>query len=196
MPAALYFTGDPEANALIATDPLALTIGFVLDQQVTVQKAFSSPLELSRRIGGLDAGAIAAIDPAVLEEAFRRPPALHRYPANMAKRVQRALPRDRRGVRRRRLAGVERGARCRRPAGPARRAARVRRDKDLVALGRALAPLRRAGSRTRWCPTGQRSAMSTPPRRWPPTRRRSAHTRRPCGASGAELLPLDRAGRL
>ena len=88
MPAALHFTGDPEADALIATDPLALTIGFVLDQQVTVQKAFSSPLELSRRIGGLDARTIAAMDPAELEAVFRRPPALHRYPANMAKRVQ------------------------------------------------------------------------------------------------------------
>ena len=78
MPAALHFTGDAEADALIASDPLALMIGFVLDQQVTVQKAFSSPLELSRRLGGLDAAAIAAMDPAVLEEAFRRRPALHR----------------------------------------------------------------------------------------------------------------------
>ena len=88
MPAALHFTGDAEADALIASDPLALMIGFVLDQQVTVQKAFSSPLELSRRLGGLDAAAIAAMDPAVLEEAFRRRPALHRFPGNMAKRVQ------------------------------------------------------------------------------------------------------------
>jgi uncharacterized HhH-GPD family protein len=88
MPAALHFTGDPEADALIASDPLALTIGFVLDQQVTVQKAFSSPLELSRRLGGLDAAAIAALDPDVLDEAFRRRPALHRFPGNMARRVQ------------------------------------------------------------------------------------------------------------
>ena len=88
MPDALYFTGDPEADALLASDPLALTIGFVLDQQVTVQKAFSSPLELSRRLGGLDAGAIAAMDPTVLDEVFRRRPALHRFPGNMAKRVQ------------------------------------------------------------------------------------------------------------
>jgi len=88
MPAALHFTGDPEADALLASDPLALMIGFVLDQQVTVQKAFSSPLELSRRLGGLDAGAIASMDPGVLEDAFRRRPALHRFPGNMAKRVQ------------------------------------------------------------------------------------------------------------
>ena len=88
MPDALYFTSDPEANALLAHDPLALTIGFVLDQQVTVQKAFSSPLELSKRLGGLDAQKIAATDPAALEAVFREKPALHRFPGNMAKRVQ------------------------------------------------------------------------------------------------------------
>jgi uncharacterized HhH-GPD family protein len=88
MPDALYFTADPEANALLAHDPLALTIGFVLDQQVSVQKAFSSPLELSRRLGGLDARRIAATDPAALEAVFREKPALHRFPGNMAKRVQ------------------------------------------------------------------------------------------------------------
>lgn len=87
-PAALHFTGDPEADALLAREPLALTIGFVLDQQVTVQKAFSSPLELSRRLGGLDAAAIAAMDPDELERVFRARPALHRFPANMAKRVR------------------------------------------------------------------------------------------------------------
>ena len=84
----LYFTEDDEANALIARDPLALLIGFALDQQVTVQKAFSGPLELERRLGGLDAAAIAGMDGAALEEAFARKPALHRYPAAMAKRVQ------------------------------------------------------------------------------------------------------------
>ena len=59
----LPFTGDPAADALIATDPLALLIGFALDQQVTVQKAFSGPLELQRRIGTLDAAAIAGVRP-------------------------------------------------------------------------------------------------------------------------------------
>jgi uncharacterized HhH-GPD family protein len=87
-PAALPFTGDPEADALLATDPLALLIGFTLDQQVTVQKAFSGPLELRRRIGHLDAGRIAALDPAELDEVFRRRPALHRFPGAMAGRVQ------------------------------------------------------------------------------------------------------------
>jgi uncharacterized HhH-GPD family protein len=84
----IHFTGDPEADALLGASPLALMIGFVLDQQVTVQKAFSSPLELSKRLGGLDAREIAAIDPAKLEEVFRAKPALHRFPANMARRTQ------------------------------------------------------------------------------------------------------------
>ena len=87
-PQALHFTGDPQADAFLAQDPLALTIGFVLDQQVTVQKAFSSPLELSRRLGGLDPARIAAMEPASLEEVFRKKPALHRFPGAMAKRVQ------------------------------------------------------------------------------------------------------------
>lgn len=87
-PEQLPFTGDPEADRLIARDPLALLIGFTLDQQVTVQKAFSGPLELQRRIGHLDAGRLAAMDPAELEEVFRRRPALHRFPAAMAGRVQ------------------------------------------------------------------------------------------------------------
>jgi uncharacterized HhH-GPD family protein len=71
----LHFTGDPESDALIGTDPLALLIGFALDQQVTVQKAFSGPYELRRRIGGLDAETIATMDPEALDTAFRTPPA-------------------------------------------------------------------------------------------------------------------------
>jgi len=87
-PAALPFTGDPEADALLAADPLALLIGFALDQQVTVQKAFAGPLELRRRIGTLDPAEIAALDPAALEAVFRERPALHRFPGAMAARVQ------------------------------------------------------------------------------------------------------------
>ena len=87
-PDALPYTGDPEADALLAAEPMALLIGFVLDQQVSVQKAFTGPLELQRRIGVLDATAIAAMDPADLEAAFRARPALHRFPGNMAKRTQ------------------------------------------------------------------------------------------------------------
>ena len=84
----LPFTGNPEADQLLVDDPLALLIGFALDQQVTLQKAFSGPLELQRRIGGLDARTIATMDPAKLDEAFRTPPALHRFPGNMAKRTR------------------------------------------------------------------------------------------------------------
>jgi uncharacterized HhH-GPD family protein len=84
----LPFTGDPEADALLAHDPLALLIGFTLDQQVTVQKAFFGPLDLRRRIGHLDPARIAAMDPEELANVFRQRPALHRFPAAMAARVQ------------------------------------------------------------------------------------------------------------
>jgi uncharacterized HhH-GPD family protein len=87
-PHRLYFTDDDAANELIARDPLALLIGFVLDQQVTVQKAFSSPLELQRRLGGLDAAEIAGMDIGELERVFAERPALHRYPGAMARRIQ------------------------------------------------------------------------------------------------------------
>jgi uncharacterized HhH-GPD family protein len=87
-PAELHFTPDPEANRLIATDPNALLIGFALDQQVTVQKAFSGPLELKRRLGHLDPARIAATPPEDLAEAFRTRPAIHRFPGAMAERVQ------------------------------------------------------------------------------------------------------------
>jgi uncharacterized HhH-GPD family protein len=87
-PDRLPWTGDDEADRLLATDPLALLIGFVLDQQVPLQKAFSGPLELCRRIGTLDAATIAAMDTAELEAVFERRPALHRFPGNMARRTQ------------------------------------------------------------------------------------------------------------
>ena len=87
VPDRLHFTGDDEADALIAQDPLALLIGFALDQQVTVQTAFAGPLKLQRRLGPLDAATIAATDPAALEALFRQPPAIHRFPGSMAKRV-------------------------------------------------------------------------------------------------------------
>ncbi|MDX6521822.1 MAG: hypothetical protein QOF08_2427 [Gaiellales bacterium] len=84
----LPWTKDPEANRLLASDPNALLIGFVLDQQVTVQKAFAGPLELSSRLGHLDPAKIAALDPDRLSEVFREKPALHRFPGTMAERVQ------------------------------------------------------------------------------------------------------------
>ena len=88
MAAPLHFTGNAEADELIGRDPLALLIGFVLDQQVTVPTAFAGPLKLQQRLGGLDARAIAATDPQRLEGVFREKPAIHRFPGNMAKRVQ------------------------------------------------------------------------------------------------------------
>jgi uncharacterized HhH-GPD family protein len=83
----LPFTDNPEANVLLGADPLALLIGYALDQQVTVQHAFNGPWELRRRIGHLDPAQIAAMDPGELERAFRERPALHRYPVAMASRV-------------------------------------------------------------------------------------------------------------
>ncbi len=87
-PTHLYFTGDDNADRFLAEEPLALLVGFVLDQQVTVQKAFSGPLEIRRRLGNFDAATIAGTDPGELEELFRQKPAIHRFPGNMARRVQ------------------------------------------------------------------------------------------------------------
>jgi uncharacterized HhH-GPD family protein len=84
----LPFTGDADADRLLVVEPLALLIGFVLDQQVTVQKAFAGPAELKRRIGHLEAARIAAMDRESLATVFRTPPALHRFPGSMAERVQ------------------------------------------------------------------------------------------------------------
>lgn len=84
-PKQLHFTEDAEANKLNASDPMALLIGFALDQQVTVQKAFAGPLAIKQRVGTLDAETLANTD---LEPAFREKPAIHRYPGNMAKRTR------------------------------------------------------------------------------------------------------------
>jgi uncharacterized HhH-GPD family protein len=84
VPERLYFTESDEANALIASDPMALLVGFALDQQVTVQKAFSGPLAIQERLGSIDAATLAAAD---LEPVFRERPAIHRFPGSMAKRV-------------------------------------------------------------------------------------------------------------
>jgi len=81
-------TGDPDADRLLVEDPLALLIGMLLDQQVPMEWAFRGPATLRARLGGLDAAAIAAMDPAELDAAFREKPALHRYPGSMAKRTQ------------------------------------------------------------------------------------------------------------
>jgi uncharacterized HhH-GPD family protein len=84
----LPFTDNDEANRLLGEDPLALLIGYALDQQVTVQHAFTGPWELRRRIGHLDPERIAAMDIGELEAVFKQRMALHRYPSAMAQRVQ------------------------------------------------------------------------------------------------------------
>jgi len=85
MPDALWFTDEPEACELIARDPFALLVGFAIDQQVPVQKAFAGPLALKRRVGTLEPTKLAATD---LEPAFREKPAIHRFPGAMATRVR------------------------------------------------------------------------------------------------------------
>ena len=84
MPERLYFTDSDESNELIASDPMALLVGFALDQQVTVQKAFAGPLVIRERLGSIDAASLASAD---LEPAFRERPAVHRFPGAMAERV-------------------------------------------------------------------------------------------------------------
>jgi uncharacterized HhH-GPD family protein len=84
----IVWTDLPEANRLLETDPLALLIGLVLDQQVKMEKAFGGPYELKQRLGHLDARQIAAMDPDRLADVFRERPALHRFPGSMAQRVQ------------------------------------------------------------------------------------------------------------
>ena len=87
-PERLHYTGNDEADRLIAGEPFALLMGFALDQQVPVPTAFSGPLKLKQRLGTLDPDKIASTDPAKLEAAFREKPAIHRFPGNMSRRVQ------------------------------------------------------------------------------------------------------------
>jgi uncharacterized HhH-GPD family protein len=85
VPAALYFTEDPAACKLLADDPFALLVGFAIDQQVTVQKAFAGPQVLKERVGTLEPKKLAGID---LAPAFAEKPAIHRFPGAMAERVR------------------------------------------------------------------------------------------------------------
>jgi uncharacterized HhH-GPD family protein len=85
VPEALFFTDDQEACELLARDPFALLVGFAIDQQVPVQKAFAGPLVLRQRVGTLEPAKLAATD---LEPAFKEKPAIHRFPAAMAGRVR------------------------------------------------------------------------------------------------------------
>jgi len=79
----------PEANELLERDPLSLLLGMVLDQQIPLEKAFSSPYVLAQRLGHAPtADELAAFDPDALVAIFAEPPALHRFPKAMAARVQ------------------------------------------------------------------------------------------------------------
>jgi uncharacterized HhH-GPD family protein len=85
----IHFTTEPAANTVLADNHFALLVGMTLYQQVPVEKAFAGPSVLEERIGKpLDAHTIASMDPQTLEDAFKEKPALHRFPANMAKRTQ------------------------------------------------------------------------------------------------------------
>jgi len=88
VPDALHFTGNDEADRLLASDPMALLIGFALDQQVPVPTAFTGPLKIKQRLGTLDPAELAAVDPERLDAVFREKPAVHRFPGTMATRVQ------------------------------------------------------------------------------------------------------------
>ena len=85
---AIRVTGIDEADELVSTDPLALVIGMLLDQQIPMEWAFKGPATLSERLGGLDAARIAAMDPDDFAAVFATKPALHRFPGSMAKRTQ------------------------------------------------------------------------------------------------------------
>jgi uncharacterized HhH-GPD family protein len=83
----LHFTGDDEADRLLVAEPMALLIGFALDQQVPVQWAFSAPKVLRDRLGTIDPSDLAAMDVSAVETAAKGPPAVHRFPAAMGRRV-------------------------------------------------------------------------------------------------------------
>jgi uncharacterized HhH-GPD family protein len=85
----MFLATTDDANALLEREPLALLIGMLLDQQIPMEKAFTSPHVMAERLDGrFDARTIAGYDPDAFEAIFRQPPALHRFPAAMAKRVQ------------------------------------------------------------------------------------------------------------
>ncbi|GEK80444.1 HhH-GPD-type base excision DNA repair protein [Agrococcus baldri] len=84
----LHITGDDAADRLLSDDDFALLTGMLLDQQVTMETAFAGPAKLRDRLDGLDASAIATMDPQAFQAAFAEKPAVHRFPGSMAGRVQ------------------------------------------------------------------------------------------------------------
>ncbi|GAA1126339.1 HhH-GPD-type base excision DNA repair protein [Arthrobacter flavus] len=88
MTAHLNITDDPAADRLLSEEPLALMLGMLLDQQVAMETAFAGPAKIKERLGAFDAETIAHKDPDEFVELCRTPPAIHRYPGNMAARIQ------------------------------------------------------------------------------------------------------------
>jgi uncharacterized HhH-GPD family protein len=84
----LHITGDAESDRLLSTDPLALLVGMLLDQQIAMETAFAGPAKIRDRLGAFDAAAIADAEPEAFVELFRSTPAVHRFPGSMAARVQ------------------------------------------------------------------------------------------------------------
>lgn len=84
----LHLVGDAEADELLSNDHLALLIGMLLDQQVPMESAFAGPKKLADRLGGLAAAKIADADPEQFAAVCATPPAVHRFPGSMAKRIQ------------------------------------------------------------------------------------------------------------
>lgn len=84
----LHLTGDPDADALLSEDPLALLMGALLDQQVAMEAAFAGPKKIADRLGAFDVRLIAEYDEDDFATVCARPPAVHRFPGSMAKRVQ------------------------------------------------------------------------------------------------------------
>ncbi|WP_375390281.1 HhH-GPD-type base excision DNA repair protein, partial [uncultured Amnibacterium sp.] len=85
---ALHITGDADADRLLSSDPFALLVGMLLDQQVPMETAFAGPEKIRARLGDLAPATLAGEDPERLTAVFRQPPAVHRYPGSMAGRVQ------------------------------------------------------------------------------------------------------------
>jgi uncharacterized HhH-GPD family protein len=88
MATTLHITGDPDADALLSEDPLALLIGMLLDQQVPMETAFAGPNKLKQRLGRLDAVTIADYDPDEFAQLCKQAPSVHRFPGSMAARIQ------------------------------------------------------------------------------------------------------------
>ena len=177
----LHFTGVEEADRLLVEDPFALLIGFALDQRVPVPKAFMGPWVLRERLGSLRPAVVAEAD---LEPMFRQVPAIHRFPAMMAKQVHALAEHVVDRVRRRRGARVDSRDQLRRAAREHRRAPGLREDEGQGPGLGAVQAVRRGAGGAAGPVASRRWGTSTPPRRWRTTRRPRRPTR-PCGKPDA-----------